>query len=245
MSDEADFSATVERNIQALQQRADLARMGVDFIRETAELGYSYNFRWMGRPVIQFPQDLMALQEIIWAVRPAAIVETGVARGGSLVFHASMLELLGGDGIVVGVDVDIRAHNRQAIEEHPMARRIRLVEGSSVDAEVFSKVRAEVGERSPVIVILDSNHTHAHVIDELRLYADLVNPGSFLVVLDTIVEHLPKSMYQDRPWGPGDNPMTAVRQFLQEDSRFEQDRSIDGKLLITVAPEGWLRRKGT
>jgi cephalosporin hydroxylase len=243
MSDEREFAAAVERNVAALQEREDLARMGVDFIRETAPLGYSYNFRWMGRPVIQFPQDLIALQEVIWSLRPGAIIETGVARGGSLVFHGSMLELLGGDGIVVGVDIDIRAHNREAIEAHPMAKRIRLVEGSSVDPATFARVKEAVGERRPLMVILDSNHTHAHVLEELRLYAELVDPGSYLIVLDTIVEHLPKEMYPDRPWGPGDNPLTAVRQFLQEDPRFAQDRSIDGKLLITVAPEGWLRRR--
>lgn len=243
MSDEAEFQAQVERNIATLRERDDLAQRGMDFIRDTVALGYSYNFRWMGRPIIQFPQDLIALQELIWSLRPAAIVETGVARGGSLVFHASMLELLGGDGVVIGVDIDIRAHNRAAIEAHPMAKRIRLVEGSSVDPATFTQVKAELGDRRPVMVILDSNHTHDHVLEELRMYSSLVTPESYLITLDTIVEHMPKSLYPDRPWGPGNNPLTAVRQFLEEDARFEQDRSIDGKLLITVAPEGWLRRR--
>ena len=205
---------------------------------------YSYHFTWMGRPIIQFPQDIVATQEIIWRVRPDLIVETGIARGGSLIFSASMLELLGGDGIVVGVDVDIREHNRVEIERHPMAKRIRMIEGSSVDESVVREVSRHAEGRRVVLVMLDSNHTHAHVLRELELYSPLVTPGSYLIVYDTVVENMPEDMYPDRPWGRGDNPQTAVREFLARDDRFEVDQQVDDKLLITVAPGGYLRRKG-
>jgi cephalosporin hydroxylase len=195
----------------------------------------------MGRPIIQYPQDIIAMQEIIWSVKPDLIIETGIAHGGSLVFYASMLELLGGDGIVLGVDIDVRAHNRQGIESHPMAKRIRMIEGSSTDPAVIAMVADHARSRSRVLVTLDSNHTHEHVSLELQAYSPLVTVGSYLVVFDTVVEHMPKSMFPDRPWGPGDNPMTAVRQFLLSNDRFVIDRDIEQKLLLTVAPEGYLR----
>lgn len=202
---------------------------------------YSYHFTWLGRPIIQFPQDIVALQEIIWRVRPDLIVETGVARGGSLIFSASMLEILGGDRTVVGVDIDIREHNRAAIENHAMFKRIRLVQGSSVDAEVFDKVKALAEGKQRVLVLLDSNHTHEHVLRELELYSPLVTKDSYLVVFDTIIEDMPEDFYPDRPWGRGNNPKTAVWEFLRGNERFEIDREFESKLLITVAPDGYLR----
>ncbi|MCX7197570.1 MAG: cephalosporin hydroxylase family protein [Proteobacteria bacterium] len=207
----------------------------------SAQHRYTYNFRWLGRPVIQFPQDLVALQELIWAVRPGAIVETGIAHGGSLVFSASMLQLIGGDGIVVGVDVDIRAHNRKAIEAHPMAHRIRMVEGSSIDPGTVRQVEGLVAGRQPVMVILDSMHTHDHVLAELEAYSPLVSAGSWLVVLDTVIEDMPRGWFSDRPWDVGNNPKTAVHAFLRGSDRFVIDPSIADKLQITVAPDGWLR----
>jgi len=202
---------------------------------------YSYHFTWLGRPIIQFPQDIVALQEIIWNVKPSVIVETRIARGGSLIFYASMLELIGGEGIVVGVDIDIRPHNRVEIEKHPMMKRIRLIEGSSVADDVVGQVKQFIGGRGPVMVVLDSNHTHDHVLAELRQYAPLVTAGSYLVVFDTVIELLPQDFFPDRPWGRGNNAMTAVREFLAESDRFEIDREIQNKLLITVAPEGYLK----
>jgi cephalosporin hydroxylase len=202
---------------------------------------YSYNFSWMGRPVIQFPQDLVALQEIIWDVQPDLIVETGIAHGGSIVFSASMLELIGGPGKVVGVDIDIRAHNRAAIEEHPMAHRIAMIEGSSTAEDVVAQVREHAQGTSSVLVILDSNHTHEHVLEELELYSPLVTPGSYLVVFDTVIEDMPPDAFPDRPWGRGDNPKTAVHEFLARSDRFEIDKEISDKLLMTVAPDGYLR----
>jgi len=209
--------------------------------------GYSYNFSWLGRPIIQYPQDIVAMQEIIWRVQPDLIVETGIAHGGSLIFSAAMLELnaaCGGpaDARVLGIDIDIRAHNRAAIEAHPMFKRISMIEGSSISADVVERVRQQsMGKRS-VLVCLDSNHTHAHVLAELHAYAPLVTVGSYCVVFDTIVEDLPSDLFQDRPWAHGDNPKTAVAEFMTTASGFEIDRSIDHKLLLSVAPTGYLRR---
>ena len=215
--------------------------LGRRWFLESFRHEYSYHFRWLGVPIIQYPQDIVALQEIIWRVQPDAIVETGIARGGSLIFSASMLELLGGDREVVGVDIDIRHHNRIAIETHPLAKRISMIEGSSVDKEVVDAVRRKVEGRERVLVILDSNHTHDHVLKELRLYSPLVTAGSYLIVFDTVVEQMPDEFWGDRPWGKGDNPLTAVHAFLEETDRFEIDSEIHTKLQITVAPDGYLR----
>jgi cephalosporin hydroxylase len=210
------------------------------FVR-SCEYRYSYNFSWMGRPIIQYPQDMVAMQEIIWSVRPDLVIETGIAHGGSLVYYASLLELLGNDGIVVGIDIDIRPHNREAIEAHPMARRIRMIEGSSIDPGTVAQVAELVRHRTRVLVTLDSNHTHDHVLQELLLYSPFVSVGSYLTVFDTVVEDMPKALFPDRPWGPGNNPKTAVREFLGQTDRFVVDKEVENKLLLTVAPDGYLR----
>ncbi len=201
---------------------------------------YAYNWSWLGRPAIQFPQDLIALQEIIWRTQPEVIVETGIAHGGSLVFSASMLALLGGEREAIGIDIDVRAHNRAAIEAHPMAGRITIFEGSSVDDALAALVCERVAGR-PTMVVLDSNHTAAHVARELELYAPLVRAGYFLVVMDTAVEYADPASIADRPWGPGNSPMTAVDAFLAREPRFVVDAEYDAKLLFTVAPRGYLR----
>lgn len=218
---------------------------------------YSYHYEWLGRPIIQYPQDIVAMQELVWRIKPDLIIETGIAHGGSLIMSASMLALLDlCDGIessstidpnkskrkVLGVDIDIRPHNRAAIEAHPMASRIQMIQGSSIDPGVIAKVHAIAANYSRVLVCLDSNHTHEHVLAELHAYAPLTSVGSYCVVFDTIIEELPAEMFPDRPWGPGNNPKTAVWEFLKGHSEFEIDRSIQDKLLITVAPDGWLRR---
>src|SRR5262245_52420851 len=181
----------------------------------TVKYHYTYNFNWLGRPVIQFPQDLVAIQEILWQVKPALVVETGVAHGGSLVFHASILELLGGDREVIGVDIDIRAHNRVEIEKHPLAKRINLIQGSSTDEATVRQVRERIAGRGPVVVILDSDHTHTHVARELELYSPLVNSDSYLIVMDTSIEFLPAGQVKDRTWGKGNKPMNAVNVVLK------------------------------
>jgi cephalosporin hydroxylase len=241
VSEVTRFRAEVQSNIARLKQDDDLRRLSNSWIEAIAPYKYSYNFTWLGRPVIQFPQDLMAMQEIIWKTRPDLIIETGIAHGGSLIFHASMLELLGGDGLVLGIDIDIRAHNRVEIEGHPLSKRIVMLEGSSVDEKVAAKVRELARSRQRVLVVLDSNHTHDHVLQELRLYSPLVRPGGYLIVLDTVIEDMPADAFPDRPWGKGNNPKTAVHEFLKTNRRFEIDRDIDAKLVITVAPDGYLK----
>ena len=203
---------------------------------------YMNNFSWLGRPLIQLPSDAMAMQEIIWAVKPDLIIETGVAHGGSVVLSASLLELLG-HGEVLGIDIDIRPHNRQAIEAHPLARRISLIEGSSTDPTVVAQVRERAAGKARVLVCLDSNHTHDHVLAELEAYAGLVSVDSYCIVFDTFVEDMPADhVWTDRPWGKGNNPKTALREWLQTHPEFEIDHSIDDRLLVTSAPDGFLKR---
>lgn len=236
----AAFRAEVDANVSGLLADRDLQALSRVWVREIAPHKYAYNFSWMGRPIIQFPQDMVAMQEIIWATRPDLIIEAGVAHGGSLVYYASLLQLMG-HGDVLGIDIDIRAHNRAAIEAHPMAHRITLLEGSSIAPDTIAAVHAHArGKRC--LVVLDSNHTHEHVLAELRAYAPLVCEGGYCVVMDTIVDDMPASMFPDRPWGPGDNPKTAVRQYLTETADFVVDERMDAKLLLTVAPSGYLRR---
>lgn len=227
------------------------------FLHASIEARYSYNFSWMGRPIIQYPQDMAAMQELIWTVRPDLIVETGIAHGGSLVFSAAMLAQLDlCDAIatgqtldprvsrrkVLGIDIDIRPHNRTAIEAHPMASRIQMIQGSSIAPEIVEQVKAVAQGFERVLVCLDSNHTHNHVLAELEAYAPLTGVGSYCVVFDTVVEDLPVAMFPDRPWGPGDNPKTAVWKYLETHPEFEIDKAVQNKLLITVAPDGYLKR---
>jgi cephalosporin hydroxylase len=207
---------------------------------------YSYNFSWLGRPIIQYPQDMIAMQEIIWEVKPDLIIETGVAHGGSLIYYASLLELMEacgeGNGEVIGVDIEIRSHNRAAIEAHPMFKRITMIEGSSISSEIVGQVQKLAAAKKRVMVCLDSMHTHDHVLAELEAYTPLVNVGSYCVVFDTIIEDMPDDSFPDRPWGKGDNPKTAVWEFLKSHLELEIDKSIQNKLLITVAPDGYLKR---
>lgn len=228
-------------------QGSAMAKAASEFMRASIPPKYSYNFSWMGRPIIQYPQDMIAMQELIWAIKPDLIIETGIAHGGSLVFSAAMLELnavCGGpdDAIAIGIDIDIRDHNRKEIEAHPMARRIEMIQGSSVAPEIIAQVRAKAEGRKSVLVCLDSNHTHSHVLAELEAYAHLTTVGSYCVVFDTIVEDLPASMSDDRPWEPGNNPKTALHAYLENHPEFEIDKQIDNKILISVAPDGYLRR---
>ncbi len=240
MSAIEEFERRNREMIERLGADPELRELTRKWFLRASQLEYSYHFRWMGRPVIQFPQDLVAAQEILWRVKPDLVIETGVAHGGSLIFYASILELIG-KGKVVGIDIEIRPHNREAIEAHPMFRRIELIEGSSTDAAVFARVRELAAGQQTVLVALDSNHTHDHVLAELRLYSQLVTPGSYLIAFDTIVEEMPPEFSANRPWKPGDSPATAVRQFLGETDRFVVDEEMDRKLLITVAPGGYLR----
>lgn len=236
----AAFEAECEAEIRAQGQDPKVVGLARDFFNESARHKYSYHFSWMGRPIIQLPQDMMAMQEIVWQVKPDLIIECGIAHGGSILYYASLLELQG-HGEVLGIDRDIRAHNREAIESHPMYKRVSMIEGSSVDPQVVAQVKA-AAEGKKVIVVLDSNHTHDHVLAELEAYAPLVAVGSYCVVMDTVVEDMPADAFPDRPWGPGDNPKTAVWAYLKENPAFEIDYQVQNKLMITVAPDGYLRR---
>ncbi len=253
------FQLEVERNIAGLAADKDVQGLSRIWSRETNRNGYSYNFSWLSRPIIQYPQDMVSMQEIIWDVKPDLIIETGIAHGGSLFFSASMLALLdlteaieAGQSMnpakshrrVLGIDIDIRPHNRKVIEAHPMSSRITMIEGSSIAPDVVTRVRAVASEHRHILVCLDSNHSHDHVLAELDAYAPLVSIGSYCVVFDTLIEDMPADMFADRPWGPGDNPKTAVREYLKTHPEFEVDTGIQNKLLITVAPDGYLRRVG-
>lgn len=257
MNAHEQFQKEVEANIRSLGRDKDLQALSRIWIREVSPHRWAYNFTWLGRPAIQFPNDAWSIQELVWGIRPDLIIETGIAHGGSLIFTASMLALLDiADAIeaevsidprrsqrkVVGIDIDIRAHNRAAIEGHPMASRIQMIQGSSVSPQVVSRVQQIASEHSRILVCLDSNHTHDHVLAELEAYAPLVSVGSYCVVFDTVIDDMPADMFPDRSWGPGDNPKTAVREYLHAHPEFEVDDSIEHKLLITVAPGGFLKR---
>src|SRR5674476_340095 len=223
--------------IKANGENVALKEAAHAFNVESNRAKYSYNFTWMGRPIIQYPQDMIAMQELIWEIKPDLIVETGIAHGGSIIYYASLLELIG-KGNVLGIDIDIREHNRVEIEKHPMAKRITMIQGSAIDTDIIEQVKPYAKDQKVVMVCLDSNHTHDHVLKELELYSPFVTKGSYLVAFDTIVENLPPEMYENRPWGVGDNPKTAVQEFLKNNNDFIIDEHIDSKLLVSVAPGG-------
>jgi cephalosporin hydroxylase len=232
----------VQKRLDASAMAVDdaLRRKALEVVVESDRHNWSYQWSWLGVPIIQMPPDVIATQEVIWETRPEVVIETGIARGGSLILHASILEVIG-EGRVIGIDIDIRDHNRRSIESHPLAKRITMLEGSSVDPDLVARVGAEIAGAERVMVILDSNHTHQHVLDELHLYSPLVTEGQFLIVADTVVEDIPAQGHRPRPWGPGDNPGTACAQFLKETDRFIRDPFINDKLLITSSPGGYLR----
>ena len=241
------FNKEVDSNIRSLGDDKDLQALSRVWIREITPHKWAYNFTWLGRPAIQFPNDAWLMQELIWKIKPTLIIETGIAHGGSLIFSASMLELnsaCGGpkNAKVLGIDIDIREHNRKAIEEHPMARRIEMIQGSSISDDVIKQVHLRAQGEESVLVCLDSNHTHEHVLAELKSYAPLTSIGSYCVVFDTVIDDMPADLFPDRPWGPNDNPKTAIFEYLKHHPEFEIDKSIDHKLLISVAPSGYLKR---
>lgn len=237
-----EFKQRNAEYIARMSGDAELAALSSAWFNRVLKYEYAYHFTWMGRPIIQFPQDILVLQEIIWEVKPDLIIETGIAHGGSIIFSASMLELIGGDGEVLGIDTDIRKYNRLAIETHPMYKRVQMIEGSSTDATVLQQVRTIADGKNSVMVILDSNRTHAHVFAELQAFAPLVSTGSYLTVLCTCIESLADDVFPDKPWGKGNNPGSAVDEFLAQNGNFAADLTRTDKLLITVSPNGYLRR---
>ena len=247
MSPIEKFEFEREERIKLLSNDEIFIEQSRAWVEASMRKQYVYNFSWLGRPIIQNPVDMIGLQEIIWKVQPDLIIETGIAHGGSFIFLASMLELNalcnGEEGAqVLGIDIDIRAHNKEAILAHPLSHRITMFEGSSVDTNLVEKVKQFAAGKRKVLVCLDSNHTHEHVIKELNAYADLVSVGSYCIVFDTFVDDVPKDVFENRPWGPGDNPKTAVREFVEGNPHFVIDHAIHNKLMLSSAPHGFLRR---
>jgi cephalosporin hydroxylase len=236
------FKNEVVQRIIEYANDEEFKNLAKSWITESMRRKYVYNFTWLGRPIIQYPEDIVALQEIIWETKPDLIIETGIAHGGSLIFSASMLQLIGGDGEVLGIDIDIRDHNKKEIENHPFSNRIKMLQGSSISSEIEEQVKAICKNKKRIMVCLDSNHTHEHVLRELEIYSKFVSMDCYLVVLDTFVEDMEKNFFEDRPWNVGNNPKTAVWEFLRKSPNFEMNKNIPQKLLITVAPDGFLKR---
>jgi cephalosporin hydroxylase len=242
MNKTEEFKSETDQRLIQNGENISLKNAAHEFNIESNKAQYSYNFSWMGRPIIQYPQDMMAMQEIIWEIKPDLIIETGIAHGGSLIYYASILELIG-HGEVLGIDIDIREHNKMEIEKHPMFKRISMIQGSSIDTAIVNEAKKHAIGKEKILVCLDSNHTHDHVLSELEMYAPFVSVDSYIVVFDTIVEDLPEGYFsQARPWGISNNPKTAVASFLKKNSNFVIDYAIDNKLLISVAPGGYLKR---
>lgn len=257
MNEVEQFKQEVARNIEKISKSENFKNISTEWIKQAGELRWSYNFRWMDRPAIQFPNDAWAMQEIIWDVKPDLIIECGVAHGGSIMYYASLLALMdladaaSNNGVldptkpkrkVLGIDIDIRAHNRKEIIASPFINWIELKEGSSVEDTTIEWVQEFSKGYETVMVVLDSNHTHDHVLGELNAYANLVSKDSYCVVFDTVVDDMPTELSADRPWGPGNSPKSAVKQFLSQTEHFVIDREISDKLQITVGPDGYLRR---
>ena len=252
----SNFEKEKEQRVIGYSKDIEFKKKSLDWVRESMERKYVYNFNWLGRPIIQYPQDIVAMQELIFTVKPDLIIETGIAHGGSLIFSASMLALLdlfdakGSESTtlnsmprkVLGIDIDIRDINKREILNHPLASKIEMIEGSSIDDNVINHVREFARDYNKVLVCLDSNHTYEHVLRELNAYSSLVSVGSYIIVFDTFVEDMPAKFFSDRPWDVGNNPKTAVHEFLLKNNGYEIDYSIQNKLLITVAPDGYVKR---
>lgn len=235
-----EFEKRNRHYIKLMNSDKSIANKTRDWFDSVFKYEYSYHFTWLGRPIIQFPQDMVAVQELIWKVKPDLIIESGIARGGSLILSASILELIG-KGHVLGIDIDIREHNRTEIEKHPLFKRITMIEGSSVSKKVVEKVYSLVKKMDKIMILLDSKHTHDHVLRELNLYSPLVKKGSYIIVFDTMIEDMPRGFFVNRPWDKGNNPKTAVWEFLNSNKRFKIDKSFEKKLLITSCPDGYLK----
>lgn len=257
MDPKKQFAEERKKILETFQDSQEAIELSLKWITLAQAQKYSYQFDWMGRPIIQYPQDMVAMQELVWSLKPDLIIETGIAHGGSLIMNASLLALIelaeaseSGTVLdpkkpkrkVLGIDIDIREHNREAIQAHPMADRIDMIQGSSIAPEVIQKVKEYASQYNNILVCLDSNHTHEHVLAELEAYAPLITKGSYCVVFDGLVEDIPEELSADRPWGPGDNPKTAIWEYLKSHPEFEIDKNIQNKLLITVAPDGYLKR---
>ena len=226
--------------VKTMSKDIEFKKNSQEWFDTSLKYEYPYHFTWLGRPIIQYPQDIVVMQELIWKIKPDLVIETGIARGGSLIFTASILELIG-KGDVIGIDIDIRKQNRKEIEKHHLFKRITIIEGSSIDKKIINDVSKHSAGKKKILVLLDSFHTHSHVLKELKAYSPLVKKGSYLVVFDTVVEDMPKNSFPNRPWDKGNNPKTAVNEFLKNNDRFKIDVNIERKLMITSSPSGFLK----
>lgn len=259
MTEEKKFLKECKKEINKQGKSNKLRSLSKKWIKESLKFNYTYHFEWLGRPIIQYPQDILGMQQLIWSIKPDLIIETGIARGGSVIFNASILKLIADCGgpknsKVIAIDIDIRKHNKEAILSHPISKYIEMIEGSSVDIKVFEKVKKRASRAKKVVVFLDSNHSHDHVLKELYMYSQFVNTGSYLVVFDTIIEDLPNNFFPKRAWSKGNNPKTAVIEFLKNIKKnkhldligkaikFRIDNNFDRQLQITVSPGGFLKR---
>ncbi|OQA00607.1 MAG: Rhamnosyl O-methyltransferase precursor [Planctomycetes bacterium ADurb.Bin401] len=227
----------------AAQMAADkkLKADALDVLVRADHHRWIHQTNWMGEPILNLPQDMFAIQDIICRTKPKYIIESGVAWGGSLLFYSTIMEAIDG-GKIIGIDTYIPDDLRERLNSHgKISQRITLINGSSVEQTTVDKVRAIIGDCREVMVVLDSFHTHEHVLNELRLYSPLVGKGFYLVCGDTIVEDIPEQTHRTRPWGRGNNPKTALWQFLKENDRFETDKETDNKLLLTCNPDGYLK----
>ena len=239
----SEFTKRNEKMVKQMGKDNEFIKKSRQWLFHSIKHEYSYHFEWLGLPIIQYPQDIIAYQEIIWNVKPDLIIETGIARGGSLILFASMLQLIG-KGQVLGIDIDIKKENLKKIETHFLKKRIKMIQGSSIDKNIIKQVKKVAKNKKKIIVVLDSNHTHEHVLKELEYYSQFVKKGSYLIVFDTLIEDIPQRIMKKskRPWGKGNNPKTAIKEFLKTSNRFKIDKEIENKLLITVAPDGYLKK---
>lgn len=247
MNDELEFADAVKSRIAAQGKDTNLVTSAEKFLEAGLRTKYIYNFSWLGRPIIQTPQDIVALQEVVFRTKPDVIIDIGIARGGSIVFFASMLELnalYGGneDATVLGIEIDLRYQNRDAIKDSPLSKRIELIDGSSLSPEVISQVAGYISNKKTVMVCLDSLHTHAHVLAELNVYSKFVTSGAYCIVFDTSIEGMDDSLFEDRPWKTGNSPGSAVKEFLSREDDFLIDESINDQLIITMNKNGYLKR---
>lgn len=240
MFNREEFEATKLKNAEAQHKDLILRKLALDIVVESDKYGYGYQWTWLGLPIIQMPEDVLVTQEIIWQKRPDVIIETGIAWGGSVVLYASLMQLIG-KGKVLAVDLNLMDHVKEQIMSYPFSGRINLFKGSSTDSSVIKQIKSHIGPNDSVMVLLDSNHSHDHVLEELELYGPLVTQGQFVVVSDTVVDDIPAQVHRPREWGPGSNPKTALNQFLKESDRFILDKTVNHKLLLTYTPDGFCR----
>jgi cephalosporin hydroxylase len=221
---------------------AVLRQEAVDLQRHAEVHRYTYTWDWLGVPIIRIPDDVVVLQELFWSYRPQRVVETGIARGGSMLLDASLMKLCGQEPAVLGIDWKIFPHTIDSLRGHPLMEGVELLEANSASGESESAVKSFIGEADRAVLILDSNHTHEHVLAELDLLAPLLPGGGIVLVADTLIEEFPLGYYKDRPWDRGNNPATAVREFLFKHTDFHRSTEWSRRALLSEFRDGIICR---